>query len=111
MTTQTVRFIVNSVVGMAVLAIIIVIGFCVRGCLIEESRKEAIREAQVAAYEARFPNNGDKIELDGKEVVIIKKYFFGPRKYQVRLPDGRMTDVVGSEIIDKKPIERKSDED
>jgi len=88
-----------------IIAIVVITAIAgIKGCVEECSREDARKEARKEAYEARFPKLGDKIELNGKEVVIIKLYFFGPRKYQVRLSDGRMTDVVGSELIDKKPI-------
>jgi len=62
--------------------------------------------AKLEVYNARFAAVGETIEVDGKKMVILKKYMWSQdRRYQVRLADGSITDVMGSEIIDVKPIE------
>lgn len=69
------------------------------------NRRQAARVAQKRVYKARFPKTGDTIRLSGVEIVILKKYVWArERRYEVRLPNGSTTDILGSEIIDKKPI-------
>jgi hypothetical protein len=59
-------------------------------------------------YEARFPKTGDTIILNGKKIVILKSYIWSrERRYEVRQEDGTITDVMGSEIIDIKPIKQE----
>lgn len=71
--------------------------------------KEQIRDAQKAAYNARLPKAGDRIDVNGTEVVIMKRYVWAYGKFKVRLPDGRMTDILASELLDKKPIGAEED--
>jgi len=72
------------------------IGFV--SCCNEETQR-------INRYTARFPKRGDKIELNGKEIVVLKKLVWRTeRTYRIRLPNGQITEVMGSEIIDKKPI-------
>lgn len=68
-------------------------------------KASAARTERILKQRARFPKPGDTVELDGVNIVILKVYFWSNiRRYEVRLPDGSITDVLGSEIIDKKPI-------
>lgn len=104
------EIIFKTIFWLVMLAIVIAASIWLKGCLVESNLKEDIRSAQKAIYNARFPNTGDRIELDGKEIVILKRYFWSTeRRYEVRLPNGEITDVLGSEIIDKKPIGEKDE--
>ena len=67
----------------------------------EKMIENEARAAVIDKENARYPKKGDKVMLDGKEVVIIKIYFWS-RRYKVRLPDGRFTEILRSELKDKK---------
>lgn len=94
-------------VGWLILLTVVIFGAIgLKGCLEEWHDETEARQVRRDAYYARFPKSGDRIELDGVEIVILKKYFWARHiRYEVRLPNGEITEVMGSEIIDKKPIE------
>lgn len=103
---MTAMEIVCKIVATVVVISIIVVGSLgIKSCLKEKLRQSNVNRAIRYKEYARYPNSGDRIELNGKEIVILKRYFWSTeRRYEVRLPNGEITDVLGSEIIDKKPI-------
>jgi hypothetical protein len=73
----------------------------------EHRAEMQIKDAKREVLNARFPKVGDTIELNGKEVVIMKEYFWcQSRTFRVRLPNGELTDILRKETIDIKPIRK-----
>lgn len=64
-----------------------------------------IRAVENKIYNDRFPKAGDMVELNGQKITILKLYVWARRRtYRARMPNGTITDVVGSELIDKEII-------
>lgn len=82
------------------------VGSCTCNCVRKSNERYRLRSAEI---ESHYPKRGEKVLLDGKEIVILKRLFWKTeRTYQVRMSDGTITQVIGSEIKDKKPIVRDS---
>ncbi len=98
----------KTIVFVVVITIIVLAGLRFNSWIKEQGRIRDIQIARRVKENARYPDTGDRIDLDGKEIIILKRYFWSTeRRYEVRLPNGEITDVLGSEIIDKKPIGEK----
>lgn len=98
-------------IGIAVICLLFIfqIGSCSCSCLKKQAAKNTVKakaraEAR-AEIESHYPKRGEAVELDGKKIVILKKlYWKTERTYQVRMMDGTITNVMGSEIKDKPII-------
>lgn len=90
---------IQMIAGVILFIVMLFVGaFSFTSCSTKEVQK-------VRVENARYPKAGDRIELNGQEVVILKKFVFRvERTYKVRLPNGDITEVMGSEIIDKVSV-------
>ena len=110
MTDKTWNGIVKAGYVLVILSIILGLGNCSCNCvkrkLAEGAEQTRLRKIKEAEIESHYPNRGDMIVMDdGKKIMILKKLFWKTeRTYEVRLEDGTITQVMGSEIKDKKPI-------
>ena len=109
--TQLKQDLFELLVSIIIVAIIIVaasVGFIkLYGMHDELMEKKQIKDDAREVYNARFPKVGDRIELDGKEIVIMKEYAWCKnRTFRVRLPNGELTDILRGETIDIKPIKK-----
>lgn len=98
------------VVLAVVIAVVVLTAINIKNWHVKTTHRNDIRAAHKATFLARFPKSGDMIELNGEKIVILKKYVWSRHiRYEVRLPNGEITEVMGSEIIDKKPIGEKDE--
>lgn len=87
------------------MAVLVFIVFGIGSCFKEEVAYHKDQRVQKKIYDARFPKVGDRIDLNGEEIVILKEYIWSrKRRFEVRYQNGSISDVMGIEIIDKKPI-------
>jgi hypothetical protein len=110
MMTKQNRKTLITVIIVAVLVILAGYGGCCKILSIRRNMAaaEQARAVARAALEARYPKPGDKVEIDGKKVTIVKQYTLTlERRYQIRMENGTLTDVAGAELLDKKPIKDK----
>jgi hypothetical protein len=114
MEKQTKKDLLGLLAFVIIIIVICAIVICgiikINSVFTEMGRKEEIRHAAYRKEEARFPDIGDTVELNGQKIIILKKYFWASnRTYRVRMPDGNLTDVMGSELIDKEVLSNSPD--
>lgn len=110
MTKQKKKDIAISI-GIATICVLFIfqIGSCTCSCgkreVAKQTAKAKVRAAVKAEIESHYPKRGEAVELNGEKIVILKKlYWKTERTYQVRMMDGTITNVMGSEIKDKPII-------